>query len=97
MYRRKLRHPPQSHSRGSGLEQRGSLSAYDYQRNCRVLSEVLNRFVVGGVQSPRGAGGICSIESRAMATLYSLLTEHPIDEWGRCRFCRHPAPLAQCR
>jgi hypothetical protein len=44
--------------------------SYDYKKNCRVLSEVLNRFVVGEVQSSRGAGGICSIEGWAMVTLY---------------------------
>lgn len=74
-----------------------SYDSYDYQRNCRVLSAVLNRFVASEVESSRGAGGIGSIEGRAMVTLYSLLREHPIDEWGRCRSCRRPGSVFGAR
>jgi hypothetical protein len=35
-------------------------------------------------------GRIGTIECRAVLTLYSLLTEHPVDQWGRCQSCRQP-------
>ncbi|MEO7195419.1 MAG: hypothetical protein ABIZ05_11445 [Pseudonocardiaceae bacterium] len=45
------------------------------------------------VQSPSGVGGIGSVESRAVVTLCSLLRDHPVDQWGRCRSCRRPGSV----
>ncbi|MGH3772116.1 MAG: hypothetical protein ACRDRW_12095 [Pseudonocardiaceae bacterium] len=45
------------------------------------------------VESPRGTGGIGSVECRAVVALYSLLLDHPVDQWGRCRSCRRPGSV----
>ncbi len=47
-----------------------------------------------GVQAGRGAaGGIGSVECQAVATLYMLLIDHPIDRRGRYRSCRRPGAV----
>jgi hypothetical protein len=60
---------------------------------CQMLRQVLD-----GAQVGRGAaGGIGSVECRAVVTLYSLLRDHPVDQWGRCRSCRRPGSVLGSR
>ncbi|MGH3815673.1 MAG: hypothetical protein ACRDUV_25005 [Pseudonocardiaceae bacterium] len=60
-----------------------------HQTSYRVVCEVLRRVLVAAVQAgPGAAGGIGSVECQAVAALYLLLLDHPIDRWGRCRACR---------
>ncbi|MGH3801891.1 MAG: hypothetical protein ACRDTD_17505 [Pseudonocardiaceae bacterium] len=60
-----------------------------HQTSYRVVCEVLRRVLVAAVQAgPGAAGGIGSVECQAVAALYLLLLDHPIDRWGRCRSCR---------
>lgn len=55
------------------------------------LREVLRGALVAAVEpGPGTMGGIDSIQSRACAALYALLTAHPVDRRGRCRACRRP-------
>ncbi len=61
-----------------------------YDLMCRVLRRVLSDAVQAG---PDAAGGIGSIECQAVATLYMLLMDHPIDPRGRCRSCRRPGAV----
>jgi hypothetical protein len=63
-----------------------------YQREYRALCEALRTFVLSEVSS-QGAGRVRSLDHRAMVTLYSLLVDHPIDPWGRCRSCRRPGSV----
>jgi hypothetical protein len=56
-----------------------------YDLMCRVLHRVLRDAVQAG---PGAAGGIGTVEGRAVAALYLLLVDHPIDQRGRCRSCR---------
>ncbi len=58
------------------------------------LREVLRGVLLAAVRSgPGAADGIGSIECQAVATLYLLLMDHSIDEWGRCRYCRRPGAV----
>jgi hypothetical protein len=61
------------------------------------LRAALRGVVRAAVESPRGTGGIGSIECRAVITLYSLLMDHPVDQWGRCRSCRRPGSVVGSR
>ncbi len=64
------------------------------QTNHDLLCRLLRKVLVDGVQAGRGAaGGIGSVECRAVATLYMLLMDHPIDRRGRCRSCRRPGAV----
>lgn len=58
-----------------------------HQLICELLRGVLRDAVQAG---PGAAGGIGSVECQAVATLYLLLMDHPIDPRGRCRSCRRP-------
>jgi hypothetical protein len=61
-----------------------------YEHVCALLRGVL----LDGVQAgPGAANGIGSIQFRASATLYGLLLDHPVDQWGRCRSCRRPGSV----
>ncbi|MEO9104932.1 MAG: hypothetical protein ABI264_00005 [Pseudonocardiaceae bacterium] len=60
---------------------------------CAALRGVLRAVV----ESPRGTGGIGSVECRAVVTLYSLLRDHPVDQWGRCQSCRRPGSVLGLR
>lgn len=61
-----------------------------YDLLCRVLRGVLRDAVQAG---PGAAGGIGTVECQAVATLYLLLMDHPIDQRGRCRSCRRPGAV----
>lgn len=41
-------------------------------------------------ESPDAAQGIGSVQDRAVAALYFVLLDHPVDQHGRCRSCRRP-------
>ena len=64
-----------------------------HQTSYHALCEVLKRFVVGEVESPRGVRRIGSVECRAVVALYSLLLDHAVDQWGRCLSCRRPGSV----
>lgn len=65
-----------------------------YQTSHDLLCQVLRKVLVDVVQAGRGAaGGIGSVECQAVATLYMLLMDHPIDRRGRCRSCRRPGAV----
>lgn len=57
----------------------------------RLLCEVLRRVLVEAVES--GPGAVGSVPHRAMAALYGLLLNHPVDRRGRCRSCRRPGAV----
>ncbi len=64
------------------------------QTSHNLMCQVLQKILVDGVQPGRGtAGGIGSVECRAVATLYMLLMDHSIDRRGRCRSCRRPGTV----
>lgn len=60
------------------------LSGYQtsYQHLCAMLRELLTEAVQAG---QRAAGGLGSVPGRAVATLYLILLQHPVDRYGRCR------------
>jgi hypothetical protein len=69
-----------------------------YQTSHDALCQMLRKVLVDGAQAGRGAaGGICSVEGRAVVTLYSLLRDHSVDQWGRCRCCRRPGAVLGAR
>ncbi len=52
------------------------------------LSAALRGVLLAAVQpGPGTQEGIDSMSYRACAALYSLLVDHPVDRWGRCRSC----------
>jgi hypothetical protein len=57
---------------------------------CQLLHKVLVNWAQTGKVT---TGGVGSIEWRAVITLYSLLRDHPIDQWERCRSCRWPGSI----
>ena len=61
------------------------------------LRAALRGILRAAVEPPRGTGGIGSIECRAVLTLYALLLDHPVDQWGRCRSCRRPGSVVGSR
>jgi hypothetical protein len=58
-----------------------SVHQTSYDLMCRVLRDAVQA-------GPGAAGGIGIVEWRAVAALYLLLVDHPIDQRGRCRSCR---------
>ncbi|HSL08652.1 MAG TPA: hypothetical protein VK887_11875 [Pseudonocardiaceae bacterium] len=72
------------------------MSPNAYQSEHDQLREMLRRFLVAEVQSPRGCG---QVGCGAGAALDSLLAAHPVDQRGRCRSCRHSGLLRRgvCR
>ncbi len=65
-----------------------------YQTSYDLLCRLLRKVLADGVQAGHGAaGGIGSVQFRASATLYALLTAHPLDQEGRCRSCRGPGAV----
>jgi hypothetical protein len=67
-----------------------SVHQRSYDLLCRALRRILHDAVQAG---PGAAGGIGTIECQAVATLYLLLLDHPIDRQGRCRSCRRPGAV----
>ncbi|MGH3855897.1 MAG: hypothetical protein ACRDR6_20895 [Pseudonocardiaceae bacterium] len=61
------------------------------------LRAALRGVLCAAVESPGCTGGIGSVECRAVLTLYSLLVEHSVDQWGRCRSCRRPGSVVGAR
>lgn len=61
------------------------------QTSYRLLCEVVRTALIAAVESKPGAVG--SVQHRAMAALYGLLLDHPIDRRGRCRSCRRPGAV----
>jgi len=64
-----------------------SVHQISYDLMCRVLRQMLRDAVQA---DPGAAGGIGTVECQAVAALYLLLMDHPIDQRGRCRSCRRP-------
>jgi hypothetical protein len=59
--------------------------------DCDPLRQMLRTVLLDRMRAGRDTTGrIGTLECRAVLTLYSLLTEHPVDQWGRCQSCRHP-------
>ena len=67
-----------------------SVPQTSYDLMCRVLRQMLRDAVQAG---PGAAGGIGIVECQAVAALYLLLMDHPIDQRGRCRSCRRPGAV----
>jgi hypothetical protein len=63
-----------------------SVHQIGYDVMCRVLRDAVQA-------GPGAAGGIGIVEWRAVAALYLLLVDHPIDQRGRCRSCRRPGAV----
>ncbi|MGQ0776775.1 MAG: hypothetical protein ACT4NY_20540, partial [Pseudonocardiales bacterium] len=57
---------------------------------CAVLRGLLVETVQAG---RRAAGGIGTVPCQAIAALYMILMNHPVDRRGRCRSCRRPGAL----
>ena len=65
-----------------------------YQASRDPLCQVLRAVVADKERAGRGAAdGVGSVECRAMVALYSLLMDHVVDQWGRCRSCRRPGSV----
>jgi hypothetical protein len=67
-----------------------SVHQTSYDLMCRVLRQGLRDAVQAG---PGAAGGIGTVECQAVAALYLLLMDHPMDRRGRCRSCRRPGAV----
>ena len=65
-----------------------------HQHMCAVLRGVLAETVQAG---RRAAGGIGTVPCQAIAALYMILMNHPVDRRGRCRSCRRPGALLGLR
>ncbi|HEX2300049.1 MAG TPA: hypothetical protein VHH34_16315, partial [Pseudonocardiaceae bacterium] len=64
------------------------------QTRHKLLREALHTVLRDMVHAgPDAAHGIVSVPSRAVAALYQVLLNHPIDRRGRCRSCRRPGTL----
>lgn len=61
---------------------------------CDALRGVLRHLAPAG---PGAVEEIGSIPYRVSAVLYTLLLDHPIDRWGRCRSCRRPGAIIGLR
>lgn len=64
------------------------------QTHHRVMCEVL-RGILREALDPGGGDRlpVGSVPCRAVATLYMLLLNHPVDRRGRCRSCRRPGAV----
>lgn len=76
------------------------------QASSKLVSKALRDVLRAAVESGPGAtDGIESIHCRASATfhcrasatLYGLLTDHPVDQRGRCRSCRRSGGMLGLR
>lgn len=80
----------------SGVRRVRSGSSWDqisHDSFCQMLRKAVERTQAG----QGAAGGVGSIECRAVITLYSLLMEHEVNQWGHCRCCRRPGSLFGAR
>jgi hypothetical protein len=69
-----------------------------YQASRDPLCQVLRMVVADKERAGRGAAdGVGSVECRAVVALYSLLMDHAVDQWGRCRSCRRPGSVFGAR
>ena len=69
-----------------------------YQTSHDPLCQMLRKVVADSERAGRGAaGGIGSVACRAVVALYSLLMDHAVDQWGRCRSCRRPGSVFGAR
>lgn len=65
-----------------------------HQTSNKLLREALHEVLRAAVQAgPGAANGIGSVPCRAVAALYLVLLNHPIDRRGRCRSCRRPGAV----
>ncbi|MGH3942075.1 MAG: hypothetical protein ACRDTG_26325 [Pseudonocardiaceae bacterium] len=67
-----------------------SVSQISHQQLCAVLRAILVDAVQAG---RRAAEGLGTVPCQAVATLYLLLLNHPLDRRGRCRSCRRPGAI----
>lgn len=68
------------------------LSAHQTSRH--LLREAIRGVLLTAIEPDCGNDdGTGSVQFRASAALYALLTDHPIDRRGRCRCCRGPRLL----
>lgn len=65
-----------------------------HQTSYQLLCESLGQVLVGVVEAGAVVG---SVEVRAVAALYELLRDHPVDRLGRCRSCRLPGEVVGLR
>jgi hypothetical protein len=90
--------PVHSRADGSGAAPMIRSGSPVHQTSHDPLCQMLRTVLVDGVRAGRGAaGGIGSLECRAVLTLYSLLSDHPVDRWSRCRSCRRPGSVLGAR
>jgi hypothetical protein len=60
-----------------------------YQTSRKLLCRTLR----GELREVLESGAVSSVGCRAVAALYVLLLEHPIDRQGRCEACRRPGAV----
>jgi hypothetical protein len=69
-----------------------------HQTSNDPLCRMLHKVVADSERAGRGAAdGIGSVACRAVVALYSLLMDHAVDQWGRCRSCRRPGSVFGAR
>jgi hypothetical protein len=75
-----------------------------HQTSHRLLCEVLGGVLIEVVESAQvlvsiveSESAVGSVEVRAVAALYELLRDHPVDRRGRCRSCRRPGGVIGLR
>lgn len=74
------------------------MSTSAHQTSYQLLCQMLRGALRDTVRSTRdGSGGISSVGCRAVAVLYGLLLDHPVDRRGRCRSCRRPGEVLGLR
>lgn len=79
---------------GAGDQQESGVRTTVYETSHDPLCRMLRKALVEVVQAgPGSAGMIGSVLCRSVATLYTLLLDHPIDRRGRCRSCRRPGAV----
>lgn len=61
------------------------------QTSYHLVCEVVRAALIDAVESGPGAVGL--VQHRAMAALYKVLLDHPVDRRGRCRSCRRPGAV----
>ncbi|MGH3929440.1 MAG: hypothetical protein ACRDTF_05620, partial [Pseudonocardiaceae bacterium] len=67
-----------------------SVCQISHQQLCATLRAILVEAVQAG---RRAAEGLGTVPCQAVATLYLLPMNHPLDRRGRCRSCRRPGAV----